>query len=131
VDEEHVDPVRAKPFEARVHLGEDVGAARVAERAGLTGGRDLYPALGDEDDVATALLEGARHHFLGVACPVGGRGVDAVHPAIEGAMNRLDGFVVLDRPVAVTRHGPAAEANRGHLQSGTAERTVAHDRPSL
>src|SRR5215813_10258911 len=127
VHEEHVDPVGAEASQARIDLGEDVRPARVTQRPGLPRGRYLHPTLGDEDHVAPPLLERPGHHLLGVARTIGGRGVYTVHPEIERAMDGLDGFVVLDRAVAVARHGPAAEPHHGHLQAGTAERTVAHE----
>ena len=126
VDEEHVHPVGAQALQARVDFAEDVGAAGVAQRPGLAGRRHLHAALGDEDDVAAVPVERAGHHFLRVAGAVGGRGVHAVDAAVEGAMDGLDGLVVLDRAVAVAGHRPAAEAHHGHLQSGPAKRAIAH-----
>ena len=126
VDEQHIDPVGAQAFQARVDLAEDVGAARIAQRPELTGRRRLHPALGDEDDVAPVLLERARHDLLRVPGPVGWRRVHAVHALVEGAVDRLDGIVVLDRPVAIAGHRPAAEADGGDGKSSAAEWAVAH-----
>ena len=129
VDEEHVHPVGAETLQARVDLAQDIGAARVPQGPGLAGGRRLHPALGDEDDVLAAAREGAPDDLLGVAAAVGRRGVHAVDAALEGAMDGLDGLVVLDRPVAVARHRPAPEAHHGHRKSSPAERAVAHGDP--
>src|SRR5256886_14786546 len=86
-------------------------------------------ALGDEQDLAAPLVEGARHDFLRVAGAIGRRRVHTVHAPVERAVDGLHGLVVLDGSVAVAGHRPATEAHDGHLQSGAAERAVSHRHP--
>jgi hypothetical protein len=102
--------------------------ARLASRSGPSwpGGGGFTPHLVTRITSPAALLEGARHDFLRVATAVRRRGVHAVHTLVERAVDRLDGLVVLDRAVAVAGHRPAAKAQRGYLQPGSAERTKTH-----
>ena len=77
---------------------------------------DRYGAIEDDEAIK------AIHRALD-------RGVNCVDTALEGAVDGHDGLVVLDGPVTVAGHRPAAEAHHGHLQSGPAERSVAHRQP--
>ena len=95
---------------------------RLESRSGPSwpGGGGFTPHLVTRMTSRRRVLERARHHLLGVAGPVGRRGVHAVHAAVERAVDGLDGLVVLDRAVAVAGHRPAAEAQHRYLAARSA-----------
>ena len=119
-----VDPVRAEPAQAVVHLAHDP-AARVAELVGVVA--HLAVELGGQHDVvAAASLQRLPDDLLRLAARIDVGGVDEVDPGVERAVDDADGLVVVGLAPGAEHHRP--EAQRADLDSSAAQRTVLHGR---
>ena len=94
-----VDVVRPQTLQAGFAVGDDVV---IVEVPGID--------LGGDDRPVPAALQGLAHHLLGLAVSVPLRRVNEVHAVVQGAVDGLDGRLVVAGPPDVgARVGPGAQ----------------------
>jgi hypothetical protein len=120
VDLVQVDPVRAQPPQALLHLVDDP-APRVAALVRPVAHREVD--LGGEHDVVAAALERLPDDLLGLAHGVHVGGVDEVDARVECGVDDPDGVVVVGVADRAEHHG--AQAVDADLDAGAAEYAVA------
>src|SRR5207237_1554336 len=92
---------------------------------GATAGRRHQAELAREDNALSAVAYAAADERLVGALAVRVGRIDQRHAEVERPMKRSDGFVVVERAVAL-RHAHAAETQRGHCEAACSERSTLH-----
>ena len=111
----------------RLHLqAPEAGLAFAEDGLALQAPADLAlfvpdaGTLGEEQGLGGEILDGAAHHFLGMAKTVDRGGIDPVHSEVERRVNGRDGIGVVLRPPGelpiAAPHGPRADAQRGDVE---------------
>ncbi len=92
-----------------------VGSVRLEPASGLCGDNDLFLPVAPE----------LRDQALAVAAAIDVRGIDEIHAAIDGFVQRGQRLAVIDvTPRSADR--PAAETDVRDIPSGTAQSTIVH-----
>lgn len=78
-------------------------------------------AFGGDDDVITAIMDGAADKLLTVSKAIDGCGVYAIDTFIEGSVDSADGLLVVRAAPIPTADSPCAEDDRGNTKITGAE----------
>jgi hypothetical protein len=120
VAQANVEMVSPEPVQAHVHTLDDAlcGEIKVGEIVAAELGAECVI-------VARHVAQRDTEQHFAHAAPVKGRGIDAIQSAVEGDMNRPDGFVERHFPKFLSeRRG--AEAENGKLEGRLPERSCSH-----
>lgn len=120
----------------QVHVVDAEPRTTLVEAARDAVGREVELALAiladlgcEEVTVAPDAPQRPSEHRLGAGRAIVGRHVDEVDPVVQRGMDRAHGLGVVGGPEDAAERG-RAEAEDGDAESGAAERTVLHVRPT-
>src|SRR5579862_517724 len=113
------------PQAAFAGLADVVGFAAYTASTGVLGIAD-DPEFGSEDDFVAAAFDGASHKFFVFVRAIGIGGVEKENSEFKRAVNRGDGFGVVESGVEL-RHAHAAETLSGDFETGVAESADLHN----